>query len=60
MKNIKRHIVLLRCPSCKKRFQVDANKEDRYQCPHCKEWMTYAAYKPMPTEHKPIGPSENK
>lgn len=50
-----RHVILLRCSSCKKRFQVHANVEDRYQCPHCGEFMEYQSYKP-----KPVGPSENK
>jgi ribosomal protein L37AE/L43A len=60
VKNIARHFILLRCPSCKERFQVDASSGDRYQCPHCKEWMEYRAYKPMPAEVKPVGPTENK
>lgn len=52
------HVILLRCFSCKERFQVEANDADRYQCPHCGEVMEYQAYRPP--QVKPIGPTENK
>jgi len=54
------HIVVLRCPACKERFQSDANTTGDYKCPHCEEWMEYAYHKPNPAEAKPIGPRENK
>lgn len=60
MKKPVSHLVLLRCSSCKERFQAKANYDDRYRCPHCGEWMEYSTYKPTPAELKPIGPMENK
>ena len=58
MKKPVKHIIVMRCASCKKRFQIDANAEDHYPCPHCGELVKYQAYR-MP-QVKPIGPTENK
>jgi transcription initiation factor IIE alpha subunit len=54
------HIVVLRCPDCKERFQANASTDGKYQCPHCDGWMEYVYHKPNPAEAKPIGPMENK
>ncbi len=50
------HVILLRCSSCKRRFQTRANDEDQYKCPHCGEMKEYQAVRMF----KPIGPTENK
>ena len=55
-----KHIVVLRCPACKERFQTEANNTGDYQCPHCEEWFEYAYHKPNMAEAIKIGPSENK